>query len=146
MLLRFRGICHEKFWKNYRKAIFVIWDYATSKFEGPQKSEKLETSISLDFSLRANKGDISLKCSTFWNYYLKKKERKKIYIVILKQNITCDFEIGILLYRLSLTCSKISEKKCTWQNCILCAIAKYTRVNIKLTENYLSYHKVKKTI
>lgn len=60
--------------------------------------------------LRANKGDISLKCSTFWNYYLKKKERKKIYIVILKQNITCDFEIGILLYRLSLTCSKISEK------------------------------------
>lgn len=31
-----RGICHEKFWKNYRKVIFVIWDYATSKFEGPQ--------------------------------------------------------------------------------------------------------------
>ena len=74
------------------------------------KSEKLETILSLDFSLRANKGGISLKYSAFWNYYLKKKERKKIYIVILKQNITCDFEIGILLYRLSLTCSKISEK------------------------------------
>ena len=74
------------------------------------KSEKLETILSLDFSLRANKGGISLKYSAFWNYYLKKKERKKIYIVILKQNITCDFEIGILLYRLYLICSKISEK------------------------------------
>ena len=108
------------------------------------KSEKLETILSLDFSLRANKGGISLKYSAFWNYYLKKKGTKK--------NIYCDFEAKHHLWFWNrypfipsiLNLFQNIRKKCTWQNCILCVIAKYTRVNIKLTENYLSYHNVKK--